>query len=78
MGSTAVPEGALTDDGLPNRPGALTTLWSQLSGPGTVTFGDISAVDTTASFSAVVTYVLGLSANDGELTAGDKERIVNN
>jgi hypothetical protein len=33
-------DGTVTDDGLPNPPGAMTTTWSQVSGPGTVTFGD--------------------------------------
>ena len=31
---------------------ALSYAWSQVSGPGTVTFGDPLAVDTTTSFSA--------------------------
>ena len=39
--------------------------WSQLSGPGTVTFADASAADTTASFSVIGTYVLRLDAYDG-------------
>jgi hypothetical protein len=44
-------DGTVTDDGLPNPPGAVTSTWSQVSGPGTVTFSDPNAVDTTASFS---------------------------
>lgn len=43
----------------------LTTLWTKVSGPGTVTFGDASAVDTTASFSTDGIYVLQLAADDG-------------
>ena len=58
--SDATLDGTVTDDGLPNPPGALTTSWSQVSGPGTVTFADASAVDTTASFSAAGAYVLEL------------------
>ena len=43
--------------------GSGTTLaWSKLSGPGTVTFGNASATDTTASFSADGTYVLRATA----------------
>ena len=39
--------------------------WSKVSGPGTVTFADTSAADTTAGFSASGTYVLRLDAYDG-------------
>jgi K319L-like, PKD domain len=54
--------GTVSDDGLPNPPGALTTTWSKVSGPGTVTFGNAAAVSTTASFSAAGNYVLRLTA----------------
>ena len=64
-------DGTVTDDGLPNPPGTLTTTWSQVSGPGTVTFGNADAVDTTASFSATGSYVLRLTANDSQLQASD-------
>jgi hypothetical protein len=75
---SAVLDGTVTDDGLPNPPGMLTTTWSQVSGPGVVTFGDGSAVDTTASFSTEGTYVLRLTADDGELNAGDEVTITVN
>lgn len=39
--------------------------WSQISGPGTVTFGNTAAADTTATFSTIGTYVLRLDADDG-------------
>src|SRR5439155_1058477 len=58
--SSANLNGTVTDDGLPNPPGTVTTTWSEVSGPGAVTFGDASAVDTAASFSAAGTYVLKL------------------
>src|SRR5690606_15975983 len=32
--------GTATDDGLPNPPSAMTTTWTKVSGPGTVTFGN--------------------------------------
>ncbi|MEE9569859.1 MAG: metallophosphoesterase, partial [Candidatus Binatia bacterium] len=65
-------DGTVSDDGLPDPPRAVTTLWSQVGGPpGTVTFDDASAVDTTASFSVVDTYVLRLTANDGKLESTD-------
>jgi hypothetical protein len=53
-------EGTVTDDG------AVATTWSKVSGPGTVTFGDANAVDTTARFSEAGPYLLQLTADDGE------------
>jgi hypothetical protein len=51
------------------------TTWSRVggTGTGTVTFGDAAAVDTTVTFAPAVpgTYVLRLTANDGELSAFD-------
>ena len=69
--SSANLNGTVTDDGLPNPPGTVTTTWSEVSGPGAVTFGDASAVDTTASFSASGTYVLRLTADDSALQSSD-------
>jgi hypothetical protein len=63
-------DGTVTDDGQPTPP-ALTTTWSMLSGPGSVTFGNPSAVDTTASFSTAGVYTLRLTANDGSAGAFD-------
>ena len=68
----AILDGTVTDDGLPNPPGTVTTTWSQESGPGLVTFGDTHAVDTTASFTLSGTYILRLTASDGELTGIDE------
>ncbi|MGH3660035.1 MAG: PKD domain-containing protein, partial [Micromonosporaceae bacterium] len=65
-------DGTVTDDGLPAPPGAVTTTWSAVTGPGTVTFGNANAVDTTATFSGQGSYVLRLTATDGELTAFDE------
>jgi hypothetical protein len=62
--SPAILTGTITDDGLPNPPGATTALWSVVGGPGSVNWGDIHATNTTASFSAAGTYVLRLTAND--------------
>ena len=58
--------GSVTDDGKPNPPGVTTTTWSQISGAGTVAFGNPNAVSTTASFSASGIYLLQLAANDGQ------------
>ena len=67
--SAATLQGTVSDDGLPNPPGAVTTAWSEFSGPGTVTFANAAAVNTTASFSASGTYDLRLTANDGALSS---------
>jgi len=62
--------GTASDDGLPAG-SALAVTWSQVSGPGTVSFADANAAATTASFSVAGDYVLRLSAADGELSASD-------
>jgi hypothetical protein len=76
--ASAALDGTVTDDGLPNPPGAVTTQWTQEGGPGTVTFGDASAVDTSASFSAAGTYVLRLTADDGAFQVSDTTTITVN
>src|SRR3989441_366862 len=63
--------GSATDDGQPNPPGVLTTTWSQVSGPGTVSFSNASALNSTATFSASGAYVLRLTVSDGALAASD-------
>ena len=74
--SPASLNGTVSDDDLPDPPGALTTSWSKVSGPGSVTFGDPGQVDTTATFSSQGTYVLQLSAFDGALTQTDQVVVV--
>ncbi len=39
-------DGTVSDDGLPDPPGAITTTWSQVSGPDMAVFDDASAEDT--------------------------------
>ncbi len=51
-----------------NPPGALTATWTKFSGPGTVTFANASSAATTATFSAVGSYVLQLAGSDGSFT----------
>ncbi len=70
----ATLDGTVGDDGLPSPP-SLTTTWSVVSGPGTVTFANANAVDTQASFTINGTYVLRLAANDGELITADEVQI---
>ena len=69
--ASASLDGTVTDDGRPNPPGTTSVTWTKVSGPGTVTFANPSAVDTTASFSAAGPYVLRLTATDGALTSSD-------
>lgn len=64
-------DGAVSDDGLPNPPGACTVAWSKFSGPGTVIFASAADTDTEATFSTFGTYVLRLTANDSALSAQD-------
>jgi hypothetical protein len=70
LGSSAALDGNVTDDGLP-APASITTTWARVSGPGAVSFANSSAIDTTASFSVAGTYVLRLTANDGQLSSSD-------
>jgi hypothetical protein len=59
--------GTASDDGLPS--GTLTTTWSLVSGPSTATFANAAALNTTATVTAVGTYVFQLSASDGSLSS---------
>ncbi len=68
--------GSASDDGLPA--GTLTIAWSQVSGPGTVTFEPANAAVTTARFSASGAYVLRLTASDGALSASAEVTITVN
>ena len=69
--ATATLDGSASDaDGDP-----LVTAWSVVSGPGPVSFGDSSAVETTASFNVPGTYVLSLTAFDGQDTTYDEVTI---
>jgi len=70
-------DGAVADEGLPDPPNTVTTTWTQISGPGTATFDDASLVNTGVQFSTPGTYVLRLTADDGDLTAFDDVTIEN-
>ena len=67
--SLANLNGTVTDDGLPI--GMVDILWSKVSGPGTVSFGNDTLEDTTASFSMAGIYTLRLTADDSELASSD-------
>jgi hypothetical protein len=59
--------GSVMDDDLPAPP-SLTIGWSVVSAPtgGTVTFGNAASASTSAQFNIAGTYVLRLTANDGQ------------
>jgi hypothetical protein len=59
-------DGSASDDGLPTG-SALTYQWTQVSGPGTVTFSAASALDTNVTASVLGGYTFRLTASDGEL-----------
>ncbi len=69
-------DGTVSDDALPNPPGAVTTTWSVVSNLGDVTFGNASAIDTTVTLSRAGTYELRLGANDSQLNASDTVTII--
>jgi fibro-slime domain-containing protein/RHS repeat-associated protein len=69
--NSATLSGNVSDDALP-RGATVSVNWSVLSGPGTVTFADEHAADTSATFSAPGSYSLRLTANDTEFTVEDE------
>lgn len=64
-------DGTVTDDGQPDPPASTSSTWTKVSGPGTVSFDNASAVDTNAAFSETGTYTLRLTASDGALSSSD-------
>ena len=72
--ATAALAGSASDDGLPTPPGTVTTTWSRVSGPGTVTFGNANALTTTATFSTAGSHTLRLTASDSALATTDDSR----
>ncbi|HYJ88276.1 MAG TPA: hypothetical protein VEW46_19585, partial [Pyrinomonadaceae bacterium] len=70
----ATLNGTATDDGLPAG-STLTSLWSQVSGPGTTTFEDPLLSETVASFSAPGVYILRLTATESDMIASSEVTI---
>ena len=67
--TSATLSASVADD---NRPTAtLQVSWSQVAGPSAVVFADPSIKSTTVTLGAPGTYVLRITASDGELTASD-------
>jgi uncharacterized protein YjiK len=63
--------GTVSDDGIPDPPGAVDAFWASVQGPGKVNIDNVASLNTTATFSTAGTYVLRLFASDGELTNFD-------
>lgn len=69
MAATLPPfllDATITDDGKPNPPATTASLWSKVSGPGTVSFGNPAIEDTLATLSVGGAYILRLTADDGD------------
>ena len=77
FGQTASLDGTVTDDGLPAG-GNLFIQWSKTSGPGLVTFLNPNEGLTDVTLAMAGTYVLTLTANDGELEASDDVTVIVN
>ncbi|WP_075090824.1 DUF5060 domain-containing protein [Haloferula sp. BvORR071] len=69
--------GSANDDGLPAG-SALSLAWSTTSGPASVSFSPPNAANTSATFNAAGTYVLRLSASDGQLSSSDEVTVTIN
>ena len=70
-GPVGVPVGlsaVVSDDGLPVG-GSVTATWAKVSGPGNVLFANTTDPFTSATFDAAGTYVLRLTATDGQLAS---------
>ncbi|MDW8309417.1 MAG: chitobiase/beta-hexosaminidase C-terminal domain-containing protein, partial [Verrucomicrobiales bacterium] len=74
-GGTTTLAGWVWDDGL-SQP--LSNWWQKIGGPGTVSFANVNATNTTATFSADGIYVLQLNAFDGFWTRSNRVTIARN
>lgn len=78
VGEELTLEGAVSDDGVPwigNTPKGVTSLWSQVSGPGTVVFANGTSDVTTVACDTAGIYVLRLTAGDSDRTAYDSNTL---
>ena len=75
--SSTTLAGFSADDGLPAG-SALSNRWSKVSGPGTVTFGNVNQTNSSASFGANGIYVLQLVADDSQYKTTNRVTIAVN
>ena len=66
----------LSLNGYVSDEGSVTTTWSMASGPGTVNFSSPDTMHTEAAFSVAGTYVLRITADDGDLSSTDDVVVV--
>lgn len=64
--------GIVTDDGRPIPPGAVVTVWTNISGPVPIAIPDPAALTNTVEFSVPGEYVFRLTADDGEVKTYDE------
>ena len=57
---------------------ALTSLWTKVSGPGSVTFSNPASASTNVTFGEAGAYVLRLTVSDTELSGSDDVRVTLN
>jgi hypothetical protein len=69
-GTVVALVGNVTDDGEP-QPVKLTSQWRVVLGPGSGTFTNASNTTTTVTFATAGTYLIRLSASDGQLAGAD-------
>src|SRR5437016_2040906 len=74
--NTATLNGTATDDSLPNN--TLTISWTEVSGPGTVTFNTPNQAITDATFPVAGTYVLQLAVNNSQVSASSNVTVTVN
>lgn len=72
-GNGVILTATATDDGLP-QPVAFS--WSAVAGPGTATIESPTSATTAVTFSATGTYVLRVTATDGQFTVTDQVTVV--
>src|ERR1700733_8877416 len=75
VNATAILAGTVTYND-PSATQPLTTTWSMVSGPGSVTFEKPNALNSNVLFSTPGTYVLQLSATDGILSSQSQVNIL--
>ena len=71
LGAPDVLAGVVTDDGLPNPPAMVLTVWTNLSGPLEVVIPDPPKLTNHVEFTQTGEYVFRLVANDGQVKTYD-------
>ena len=73
LGLAVQLNGSFTDDG---KSSPITESWVKTSGPGTITFSNANAGNSSAEFSSVGAYVLTYTVDDSEFSASDQINVV--